>query len=352
MIKFSEYVSLGHPDKVADYISQYLLDRYMERDPHTRYAVEVQIKDHIVTLGGEVASIAAFSKSEIAHFVRQAVNEIGYTREYQERWGADNTICGDSLVVFSAIGQQSLDIAQGLDGWGDQGIFFGMATPSPQYAGMPQDHSLAKNLCKGLFESGLGGLDIKTQVVTEDGEITKIVVAIPLDPDRGTATPDMIDRYVRTRYFSRRRFEVIINGTGKYVKHSTIADCGTTGRKLAVDFYGGNCHIGGGSPWTKDGSKADLSLNLVARRLAKNYAAEIGTTCYTRLACCIGKSDVDFAVTDSAGNVVAEGVMPLRPADIIKELKLDTPCYADMCRWGLFGEYQLNKPWEQCKQNS
>lgn len=352
MIKFSEYVSLGHPDKVADYISQYLLDRYIERDPHTRYAVEVQIKDHIVTLGGEVASTVAFNKSEIAYFVRQAVNEIGYTREYQERWGADNTICGDSLVVFSAIGQQSLDIAQGLKGWGDQGIFFGMATPSVEFAGMPRDHSLAKNLCKELFESGLGGLDIKTQVVTDDDEIIKIIVAIPLDPERGTATSEQIERYVRTHYFSSHNFDVIINGTGKYVKHSTIADCGTTGRKLAVDFYGGNCFIGGGSPWTKDGSKADLSLNLAARRLAKNWAIDLGVTCFTRLACCIGKNDIDFCVTDSVGNIISEGVMPLRPSEIITSLQLDTPCYADMCRWGLFGEYQLNKPWEKCRQNS
>ena len=87
MIRFSEYVSLGHPDKVADYISQYLLDRYIEHDPQTRYAVEVQIKGHQVTLGGEVSSKHHFSSQDIAGFVRDAVNEIGYTREYQQRWG-------------------------------------------------------------------------------------------------------------------------------------------------------------------------------------------------------------------------------------------------------------------------
>lgn len=347
MIQFSEYVSLGHPDKVADYISQYLLDRYMERDPNTRYAVEVQIKDHIVTLAGEVSSSAVFGGGDISAFVRAAVNEIGYTRAYQEQWGADNTICGDSLIVFNNIGQQSPDIAQGLDGWGDQGIFFGMATPSRNSCGMPYDHSLAKELCKGLFESGLGGLDIKTQVITDNGEVIKVIIAIPLDPERGTATPEQIEKYVRCRVNSRKGYEVIVNGTGRYVKHGPIADCGTTGRKLAVDFYGGNCHIGGGSPWTKDGSKADLALNLVARRLAKNYTAELGVTTYSRLACCIGKREVDFCVTDTAGNIVSEGVMPLNPAEVIRELKLDTPCYASMCRWGLFGEYQQDKPWEE-----
>ncbi len=346
MINFSEYVSLGHPDKVADYISQYLLDRYIELDPHTRYAVEVQIKDRTVTLGGEVSSSISFGEEQIAAFVRAAVNEIGYTYEYQQKWGADNTICGDELFVNCYIGQQSPDIAQGLDGWGDQGIFFGMATTDPRTCGMPYDHSLAKELCRALFESKLGGLDIKTQVVTDNDQPVKVIVAIPLDPERGTATPEQVEAFVRDHIDSKKPVAVIVNGTGKYTKHGSIADCGTTGRKLAVDFYGGNCQIGGGSPWTKDGSKADLALNIVARRLAKNVASEIGTTVYSRLACCIGKQEVDFCVTDSAGNILSSGEITLNPAEVISELKLDTPCYASMCRWGLFGEYQQDKPWE------
>ena len=116
MIRFSEYVSLGHPDKIADYISQYLLDRYIERDPETRYAVEVQIKDSSVTLGGEVSSKCQFSEDEIAAFARQAVCEIGYTRAYQEAWGKENAICGEDLSVRVLISQQSPDIAQGLSG--------------------------------------------------------------------------------------------------------------------------------------------------------------------------------------------------------------------------------------------
>lgn len=350
MIKFSEYVSLGHPDKVADYISQYLLDRYMERDPATRYAVEVQIKDNRVSLGGEVASKVQFSRDEISRYVRQAVALVGYTPKYQQFWGAANTICSEGLIVYPNIGQQSRDIAQGLSGWGDQGIFFGMATPDKEWGGMPLDHSLAKTLCKDLYDSGVGGIDIKTQVVMDGENVTKVIVAIPLNPDKGTATPQQIEEYIRKVICQREPYEVIVNGTGRYVAHGPIADCGTTGRKLAVDFYGGNCVIGGGSPWTKDGSKADLSLNLVARRLAKNYADDMGLTCYTRLACCIGKQDVDFCVTDNVGNTIAEGVMVLPPSDVIREFKLDTPCYASMCRWGLFGIYQINKPWEKCLQ--
>lgn len=341
MIKFSEYVSLGHPDKTADYISQYLLDRYIEHDPLTRYAVEVQIKDYRVTLGGEVSSNQYFVAEEIRRFVREAVNEIGYTWEYQRRWGADNTICGDLLEVEPLISQQSNDIAQGLAGWGDQGIFFGYCEYRPETCGMPLDHTLAKRLCKDLFESGIGGLDIKTQVVTRNDKVEKVIVAIPLFDDTSKRT---VRHFVRSRM--KGRYQLIINGTGRYVQHSSIADCGTTGRKLAVDFYGGNSKIGGGSPWTKDASKADLTLNLAARRLAINYSMKHKTDVTVALACCIGKQAVDFIVRDTADNTLAEGTMDIDPQELRHEFKLDTPIYASMCRWGLFGEYQQDKVWE------
>jgi S-adenosylmethionine synthetase len=341
MIKFSEYVSIGHPDKIADYISQYLLDRYIERDPQTRYAVEVQIKDWQVTLGGEVSSAQHFSAQEIRQFVRAAVNEIGYTREYMERWGAENTICGDLLEVTSLISQQSGDIAQGLDGWGDQGIFFGFYKHGGDTFGMPYDHYLAKRLCKELFESGIGGLDIKTQVVTRDDKVEKVIVAIPLLDETSKKT---VKHFVRSRV--KGRYQLIINGTGRYVKHSSIADCGTTGRKLAVDFYGGNCRVGGGSPWTKDASKADLTLNLEARRLAKQYAEQYKCDVYTSLACCIGKQEVDFSICDDADNILEEGTVLIAPECLRQAYNLDKPIYASMCRWGLFGEYQQDKIWE------
>jgi S-adenosylmethionine synthetase len=343
MIRFSEYVSLGHPDKVADYISQYLLDRYIEQDPETRYAVEVQIKDRQVTLGGEVSSTCKFSTEQISSYVRDAVNDIGYTKEYMKKWGADNTICGDMLDVDVHIHQQSDDIAQGLCGWGDQGIFFGFATPDEETEYMPKDHAIAKRLCKDLFESGLGGLDIKTQVIMDGDAIKKIIVAIPLTDDYDDRAK--VQRFVRERI--KGDYRLIVNGTGRYVQHSTIADCGTTGRKLAVDFYGGNCRVGGGSPWTKDASKADLTLNLVARKLAKDAAKNFGCSVIASLACCIGKQKVDFSIMDTRGTVIAEGETDYDPQEIIKQYKLDTPIYASMCRWGLFGEFQKDKAWEK-----
>lgn len=341
MIKFSEFVSLGHPDKIADYISQYILDRYIEKDPLTRYAVEVQIKDYQVTLGGEVSSKHRFSTAEIRQFVREAVNEIGYTREYQKQWGAENAICGDLLEVTVLISQQSNDIAQGLSGWGDQGIFFGYCEYRPDTRGMPIDHTIAKRLCKELFDSKLGGLDIKTQVITRNDKVEKVIVAIPLLDD---TSKKKVKHFVRSRV--KGNYKLVINGTGRYVAHSSIADCGTTGRKLAVDFYGGNCKIGGGSPWTKDASKADLTLNLAARRLAVEYALEHKTDVTVSLACCIGKQEVDFIAQDAAGNTIAEGVMRLDPQTLRDKFKLSTPIYASMCRWGLFGEYQSDKTWE------
>lgn len=342
MIKFSEYVSLGHPDKVADYISQYLLDRYIEQDPDTRYAVEVQIKGNNVTLGGEVSSKCHFTPKEIQDFVRVAVAEIGYTKEYAEKWGFDNAICSDFLEVYIFISQQSPDIAQGLSGWGDQGIFFGYCSVNNDVCGMPLDHSIAKSLCKELFESGLGGLDIKTQVITKYDNVTKIIVAIPLLNEEDEKS---VKAFVRG--LVPANCEIIINGTGRYVKHSAIADCGTTGRKLAVDFYGGACRIGGGSPWTKDASKADLSLNLYARKLAKEYAEKFRCDVFVSLACCIGKQEVEISVCDAADRIIYEGKKNINPTELRKQFGLDKPIYASMCRWGLFGEYQQDKAWEK-----
>ena len=114
-----------------------------------------------------------------------------------------------------------------------------------------------------------------------------------------------------------------------------------------MDFYGGNCKLGGGSPWTKDASKADLTLNLAARSLAKSYAEEHECDVYVSLACCIGKQEVDICIQDCAGNIIEEGTTMFSPAELRRKFKLDTPIYASMCRWGLFGEYQQDKVWEQ-----
>ena len=162
----SEYVSLGHPDKTADYISEYILDKYLEADKGTRYAVEVQIKDNFVSLAGEVSSTASFTEDEIRKFVREAVEEVGYTHEYAEKWPEGTTLDASELEIYLHISQQSRDIAQGVDndGWGDQGIFWGMAVNDPKCGYMSKDYWLARKVAQNLCRIGIGGLDVKTQV--------------------------------------------------------------------------------------------------------------------------------------------------------------------------------------------
>ena len=333
MLRTSEWVSLGHPDKMADYISSYLLDRHLEKDPKTRFAVEVMVKDNIVTLGGEVTSEADFSDEELTRFVRKAVNEIGYTREYQDRWGRENAVCGDEMEVYPLIGRQSPDLGQGVDrdAWGDQGIFHGMALDRPSSGNMPRDHYLARKLGMALFKSGLGGLDIKTLVATEDGNASHVTIAIPLaDDEKREAVRKMAEEITNCR-------NMTINGTGRYIRHSSLADCGVTGRKLAADLYGGNCRVGGGSPWTKDGSKADLTLNIHARRLALDYMrANRLRGAYTSLSCSIGSPEIEVSYQDGHGHELKTEKLEAKPSELIRKYGLDKPIYTRLCREGLF----------------
>ena len=337
MFKTSEYVSTGHPDKAADFISCFLLDRYLEQDPMTRFALEVMIKDNIVTLGGEITSKASYSESDIAALVRVAVNQIGYTRTYQLLWGEENTISGDNVLVGMQISQQSPDIAQGVDksGWGDQGIFWGMAMNTPETGYMPKDHWLAKKIGKHLYDSRYAGIDIKTQVTMQDDKIDEIVVAIPMKEQHSEARiADMIAFCCD----GKRDYKLHINGTGKFLRHGPLGDCGITGRKLAVDFYGGNCRIGGGSPWTKDGTKAVLSLNLLARARALSYIKE-HPDCpevFCSISCRIGSPEILVAFYDGQNNELLSYREWISPEEVIMHFRLREPRFAQMCRNGLF----------------
>ncbi len=322
---------------MADFISCYILDRYLEQDPMTRYALEVMIKDNIVALGGEVTSTAQYSAEDIAAFVLVAVNQIGYTRAYQVFWGKENTISGNNVLVAEHISQQSPDIAQGVNksGWGDQGISWGMATNTPETDYMPKDWWLARKIGKHLYDTRYAGLDIKTQVTMKDDQIDEIVVAVPMnhrhfDADVANAVAFCCD--------GSRTYRLHINGTGRFVKHGPIGDCGVTGRKLAVDFYGGNCKIGGGSPWTKDGSKADLSLNLLARVRALSYIQE-HPECpevFCSISCRIGSPEILVAFYDAQNNELLSYRESVSPEEVIKHFRLREPRFAAMCRNGLF----------------
>ena len=352
--KFSEYVSPGHPDKCADYISEYILDRYLERDPNVRYAVEVMIKGDMVHLAGEVTSSVHFSYVDYHNFIVEALNEIGYTEEYYNAWDCQ-VINPNELCVITDITAQSPEIGQGVDndGWGDQGIFFGYADPTTENM-TPRSHLLAKDLCHMLYtqakDKGIGGIDIKTEIILdEDGWIEKIISAVPCRDGREYAKvlESIRDWYDSVEVDLPIYPEIILNGTGNYVMHGPVADCGITGRKLVVDFYGGELHVGGGSPWTKDGSKADLTLNLFAREMARKYARETNQAVKVSVACCIGRSEIDYVVETVCGEEITDGKMDVTPKELIRQYDLDKPIFASMCTFGLFGKYQNDKAWER-----
>lgn len=350
-MRTSEFVALGHPDKIADYISEYVLDRFLEVDSKSRYAVEVQIKNNFVSLAGEVTSLAKFSDEQIAQFVKMAVNEIGYDRKYQEFWGSENVVCGDNLEVVSNIFRQSPDISQGVDGggWGDQGIFFGYAENSKEFGYMPKDHALAREIAQNIYDSKIAGLDIKTQVTLDRNDsLYNLVVATPCkNLSQKEKVLETIEKFVK-KYEKSADFKMIFNGTGEYIIHSSVGDSGTTGRKLVVDFYGSNSAIGGGSPWTKDGTKADLTLNLFARHIAKaNLIYGDFEKVYTSISCCIGKPDIIVSIkTISKNGLVKETDIQTKVSyfDLSKLYELDKPNFAKMYKNGLF--YDSSKKWE------
>lgn len=335
MQKTAEAVSLGHPDKICDYISSYILDRMIEQDEHVRYAVEVMLKGNTAILGGEVTGKIQLKKIE--EYVKKALAEIGYTKEYSARWG-DNAINPDKLKVINLIGAQSVEIGQGVDkaGWGDQGIFVGYACQGKGH--LAKEQYLAQKLNRALYEKALSskilGLDIKTQItLADDGSIETAIVAIPM------LEPVNLLGFVFDALEDEPR-NVIINGTGRYKCHSSIADCGVTGRKLACDFYSGTCPVGGGSPWTKDASKADLTLNLYARKLALENLKD-NDECFIYLSSCIGHCDLPSAEI----KIIKDGIIQtrplnikLKPQQIIEELGLNKPIFAELCRNGLMSE--------------
>lgn len=358
-LTFAEYVSPGHPDKVADIISQYILDKYIERDPDVRYAIEVMIKKQYVFLSGEVSSSVSFSPTEYKNYVREALETIGYTHEYYLDWGDGNVIDPWAIEVdCRGISAQSPEIATGVnrDAWGDQGVFYGYAVKDGDKFLMPLAHSHAKNLCAWLYYSalgdGIGGLDIKTEVVMEGNDVKKIIAAVPC---RNADEYNKVKQSIYTWYDETcgpageiaDYPEIILNGTGIYRCHGPIADSGVTGRKLAVDFYGGGYGIGGGAV-IKDSTKADVSLNLYARYHALWAAKEFNCSVKVSLACCIGKPEVDICMENlETGEILQSATETITPSSLKKLMGLDKPNYMEMHFFGLFGAYQSDREWER-----
>jgi S-adenosylmethionine synthetase len=332
MLKTAEFVSLGHPDKTADFISEYILDRLIEQDEHVKYAVEVMIKGNNVVLGGEVCGRVHLENIE--EYVKNAVCQIGYDERYHKIWG-DNAIDVSKIKITNLIGCQSAEIFEGVEkgGWGDQGVFAGYACQGE--GNLPKELFFAKKLNYALYQKARVsenlGLDIKTQVtINEKGMLQTVIVAVPM-----LQTEDLTDFAVLT--LGAVPQNLIVNGTGNYTCHSAVADCGVTGRKLACDFYSLACPVGGGSPWAKDATKADVSLNILARRLAVDNLKD-NDEVFVYLSSCIGKSDLPSAMIKTIKNGV-ETYQPLEgdfsPQTVIERLGLNKPVFADLCRNGI-----------------
>lgn len=365
----SESVSMGHPDKMADQISDAILDAMLEQDPTSRVACETMITTGLVVVAGEVTTQANVDFQQI---VRETIRKIGYDDSAK---GFDCDTCG----VTIALDKQSPDIAQGVNdddgafegqGAGDQGMMFGYATNETS-ALMPLpihlSHRLVERHAKLRSQKKFGYLrpDAKSQVTVEyvDHKPIRVdtVVLSTQHDEKVTQTKikkdmiSMIKDVIPAKYLDKNtRF--LINPTGKFVIGGPMGDCGLTGRKIIVDTYGGMGRHGGGAFSGKDPSKVDRSAAYAARYVAKNIvAAKLATRCEVQLAYAIGYPEpvsvrVDTfgtgSVADEILDKVASEVFDLTPSGIVKSLDLLVPGYSATAAHGHFGRKGARFTWE------
>ncbi len=379
----SESVTEGHPDKVCDRISDAILDAMLEQDPQARVAVETVTTTGLVHVVGEVTTSAYV---EIPAIIRQELQSIGYT---SSRVGFDGASCG----VIVSIGQQSPDIAQGVDksleyrtegthddpydlqGAGDQGLMFGYATDeTPALMPLPAflAHRLAERLTKVRKEGIARGLrpDGKTQVtIAYDGDtpvaVHTILVSTQHDED---VTNDELTDTIRTKVvapvlaeygagLATDRMALLVNPTGRFVVGGPMGDAGLTGRKIIVDTYGGMARHGGGAFSGKDPSKVDRSAAYALRWVAKNIvAAGLARRCEVQASYAIGRANpVGLYVEMFGTGTVSEEtllkaireVFDLRPAAIVDQLDLKRPIYKATSAYGHFGRELPEFTWER-----
>ena len=365
----SESVSEGHPDKIADQISDAVLDAIIAQDKHARVACETLIKTGMVVLAGEVTTSAWVDLEDL---VRKTVVEIGYN---SSDIGFDGSTCG----VFNAIGKQSSDIAQGVDreekrkqGAGDQGLMFGYAcdeTPTLMPAPIMYAHRLVERQAQVRRDGVLPWLrpDAKSQVTFryEDDKITGIdavVLSTQHDPDisqkdlQEAVRELIIDKVLPAEWIDRNT-KFHINPTGKFVIGGPVGDCGLTGRKIIVDTYGGSAHHGGGTFSSKDPSKVDRSAAYAGRYVAKNIvAAGLAKRCEIQVSYAIGVADPTSVMVNTFGTgtipdeeIVKRvlSVFDLTPYGIIEMLDLIRPIYRQTAAYGHFGRELPDFTWEK-----
>ncbi len=370
----SESVGEGHPDKVCDTISDYVLDACLAQDKSSRVACECYAKSNIVVVGGEITTKAALDFAAIA---RQAIRDIGYVYD-------DDVFHADRVFVLNLVTQQSPDIAQGVDarkaegketaeqGAGDQGLMFGFAcdeTPELMPAPIMFAHRLGRRV-KEVRQSGEAPWlrpDGKTQVSVEyvDGRptrVTSVVVSNQHSPDVSHATIrefiiENVIRKVIPEEFLSKDTKILVNPTGRFVVGGPQGDAGLTGRKIIVDSYGGMARHGGGAFSGKDPSKVDRSAAYMGRYVAKNIVqAGLARRCEIQFAYAIGYPEPLSVSVDTFGTGVVSDetiakavceVFSFKPADIVRQLDLLRPIYKKTTNYGHFGKSDPDLTWER-----
>ena len=363
----SESVSEGHPDKIADQISDAVLDEILKQDPKARVACETYVKTGMALVGGEITTSAWV---DIENLTRQVIADIGYNH-------SDMGFDAHSCAVLNAIGKQSPDINQGVDradpleqGAGDQGIMFGYATNETDVlmpAPITYAHRLMEQQAKVRKSGKLDWLrpDAKSQLtfIYEDNQI-KGIDAVVLSTQHAESVSqkevyegvmeEIIKPILPSEWLSQNT-KYFINPTGRFVIGGPMGDCGLTGRKIIVDTYGGAARHGGGAFSGKDPSKVDRSAAYAARYVAKNIvAAGLADRCEIQLSYAIGVAEPTSIMVETfgTGKVSNETLVKLiyqhfdlRPYGLIKMLDLIRPIYRETAAYGHFGRSHF--PWEQ-----
>jgi S-adenosylmethionine synthetase len=364
---------MGHPDKLADQISDSVLDALFTEDPYSRVACETLVTTGVAIIAGEITTKA---KIDYQTVVREAIRKVGYTND---EWG----ISADTCAVMVSLDRQSPDIKQGVDdskeghhageiGAGDQGLMFGYAcnhTPELMPLPIALAHRITNKLTEARFNHDVSWLrpDSKSQVTVEfDGlkplRIDTIVVSTQHDPNidqKGIADyviPNIIQPLL-PKDLDTGSIKYHINPTGKFVVGGPHGDCGLTGRKIIVDTYGGWASHGGGAFSGKDPTKVDRSAAYMARYVAKNIvAAGLADACEIQLAYAIGVPEPVSVSVDTRGTAkiseeklskIIREVFPLTPSGIIKTLDLRRPIYCKTAAGGHFGRNDADFTWEK-----
>lgn len=370
----SESVTEGHPDKIADQISDAIVDACIEQDPHSRVACETLVTTGLCLIAGEITAQANIDYEDIA---RTVIREIGYT-------DASMGFSADTCAVLETVGKQSPDICQGVtegqglyqtQGAGDQGLMFGYGCDeTPELMPMPIifAHHLTKRLADARKNKELEFLrpDGKSQITIEyvDNQPTRIdtvVISSQHTPDVDYATVEegirevVVKKTLPTGMMDDKT-RILINPTGRFVIGGPQGDCGLTGRKIIVDTYGGHGSHGGGAFSGKDPSKVDRSASYAARHIAKNIvAAGLAKRCELQVAYAIGYPEPVSILVDTFGTGVKpdEELVPiireiwnLSPSHIIKNLDLLRPIYRKTAAYGHFGRDEPEFTWEKTNQ--